>query len=975
MNKFIEKYIKNKKGYEKLVRVLRGLLEEITSNNNLNPQAIQVRVKDEEALKKHLKGSKYKNKKISSINEIPDLAACRVIFYSKKDFDRFKEILQKEFKIFDIDDKMLEDGYKGCHFIASLGKKRENLTEYEKLSNLRFEIQTTLIFAHGWNEWEHDLFYKDKKDVKAYFPKQFEVLKKMTLKISEQLRDIQESWEDIGRQYEQAAQGKSVFSLETFKDLSKSDDNNEIYNRLNNLKNFVEEMGEFPATLGVEKFTFYLSKIIEKAQTNKATEEKTVFGVWPGKTTDDILGVILKLSSPLAYRGMDFVTNFLLQVYPKLQPEIQVKIEEWFKNFAEYKYHILKNQGYVVQAYFMNLLRGWKSEERKKYFRIICATAESMFKPEFEGTTQADYKTISFQRGGLGDDKNIKKIREDLIELLIKMYKEADLIEHKLIILKVLNKAMQTSSYGGKIRNVIKDNAERVVSFYNELLLIADPREIAKMEDSVTWAEKIFSKEKLEIIKEFWIKMESLDEYSIYRILVGYDRNLRLKENIGYEESEKIREEKLEKLVDEISDNNVAEWEERIISITEELKTSSDPGEYLYLGKFLQKIGEKKEVLALKLLLDKKLKYFRENIIAGLFLNKQAGIVNKITRIVAENIANGKLLYEITRAYWFIDMRDENSLKNILNRTKKLRKKSEKINIVWQLLLNLKFEKRHKDLILDIIKIANNIKYYQWTSLYFHRQKDRDDFFSALTQKEWDIIVETLVNIKRIDYHEEQILENILKNNPEKFTEIFRQRIIKENKKKRPRDYDAIPHKFHHLTESSKNILVDNSKKIVDDALFWFEYNYGWQASLFLEAIYPESDTYLEERIDEIISLDNKKKWTKYVLPFIRWHRGSNIEIIVRKTIEKLKKDHAVWNYCMTYLLSPGSTSGNIEDSIIADAHRKKLEMIIAWKTKNINLIEFKKRCIVYLEKQIKIADDEHRQQLAIMKRKNPVNK
>ncbi len=971
-NKFVKEYSKNKKSYEKLVVVLRSLLEEIVINNNVNHQAIQARVKDKESLEKHLEGNKYKNRKISSINEIPDLAACRVIFYSQNDFDKFKNLLKKEFEIIDTDDKMLNDGYKGCHFIAFLGAKRKGLTEYREISNLRFEIQITLIFAHGWNEWEHDIFYKDKKNVKTYFPNQFEALKTMTLKISKQLRDIQESWEDIGKQYEQAAQGKDVFSSETFQKLSKSDDNNEIYNRLNNLKNFVEEIGEFPATLNVKEVTAYLSNIIDKVQTNKAIDEKTVFGVLPGKTPNDIMEIILKLLNPLAYKGLDFVVNLILETYPKQSSEIQGKIKEWVKEFTKYKYHTLKSQGYIVQGYFLDRIKNLNSKDRKIFFGIICSFGESVLNPDFEGSTQTDYKTISFHRGGLGNDKYINKIRKDFIDILITIYNESDLRTDRLAVLKVLNKAMQTSSHNGKIREVIINDVKKIVSFYNSILSSAELIEIAEMEDSVIWGEKRFSKESLEEIKEFWDITGSMQEYSIYRVFVGYDRIFRLRGNIGYSESEKIREDKINGLVEEINEDNIDEWEKRIVSISYELETATDQGEYLYLGKFIQKVGEKKTELAFRLIHGNKLKFFHENLIAGLLSNSQSGVASRIRNIIADKIANGQLLYEVVRAYWFIDKYDENFFTNIIDKAIKKQKKTEKIRIFWQFLLSLKFDEKYTDLILKIVKASNVLGYYQWTSLYYSSQKDTTDIFSTLTKKEWDIIIETLVNTKRIDYHEEQILQRIIQWDPKEFTEIFRKRIIKGNRKKKSRDYEPIPYRMHCLTEEGKQLLAENNKDIIDNVLLWFKCDYGWQVGIFLKAVYPESDSYLEERINEIIDTGEKKKWIKYVLPFLQWHRSSSIESYVRRTIEKLEKDKSVWNSCMVYLLNPGMTSGNIDDSIIGDAYRKKVEMVNSWKTRNKNLKEFIKECQIHLTERIKEADDEHRQRMATMKRKYP---
>jgi ppGpp synthetase/RelA/SpoT-type nucleotidyltranferase len=64
------------------------------------------------------------------------------------------------------EDKQRENGYKSVHIIAKFGEKRANLPEYQIYKDLKCEIQLATILHHAWSEVEHELIYKDEKQIK-----------------------------------------------------------------------------------------------------------------------------------------------------------------------------------------------------------------------------------------------------------------------------------------------------------------------------------------------------------------------------------------------------------------------------------------------------------------------------------------------------------------------------------------------------------------------------------------------------------------------------------------------------------------------------------------------------------------------------------------------------------------------------------------------------------------------------------------
>ncbi len=91
----------------------------------------------------------------------------RIITYSKKDIPLIAGIIAKSFEV-DIQnsvDKTLtlgndKVGYRGDHYVVSLGEDRVRMPENENFKGLKCEIQITSLIAHTWSEITHEKGYK-----------------------------------------------------------------------------------------------------------------------------------------------------------------------------------------------------------------------------------------------------------------------------------------------------------------------------------------------------------------------------------------------------------------------------------------------------------------------------------------------------------------------------------------------------------------------------------------------------------------------------------------------------------------------------------------------------------------------------------------------------------------------------------------------------------------------------------------------
>lgn len=150
--------------YEEFAEQILNILKIIIKQEypDIKVATYSKRAKEVESLRKKLRKDKY-----NGDSEITDLAGVRIILYSKKDISLIADIIKRSF---DVDkensiDKSLvlgEDkvGYRGEHYVVTLGKDRLRMPENKKFENLKCEIQITTLIAHTWSEITHEKGYK-----------------------------------------------------------------------------------------------------------------------------------------------------------------------------------------------------------------------------------------------------------------------------------------------------------------------------------------------------------------------------------------------------------------------------------------------------------------------------------------------------------------------------------------------------------------------------------------------------------------------------------------------------------------------------------------------------------------------------------------------------------------------------------------------------------------------------------------------
>jgi putative GTP pyrophosphokinase len=161
----------NAKGprYTDLASMAKALIEQLLAHRKIAVHSVTCRPKDPTSLaRKLLKPERT----YLSLEEITDLAGVRVTTYFEPDVDRISKMIEEEFQIDkenSTDKRLSLDsdrfGYLSVHYVLALTEERADLPEYERFSDLKFELQIRSILQHAWAEIEHDLGYKSTQSI------------------------------------------------------------------------------------------------------------------------------------------------------------------------------------------------------------------------------------------------------------------------------------------------------------------------------------------------------------------------------------------------------------------------------------------------------------------------------------------------------------------------------------------------------------------------------------------------------------------------------------------------------------------------------------------------------------------------------------------------------------------------------------------------------------------------------------------
>lgn len=941
-DEYLNEYKSLKELYRDYSYTTKFILENLLRKNSFKYQAIAYREKDEKSLKDKLETVK----KIKSVKDIDDLAGCRIIFYLDNDVQRVIQYLQNEFEVVKHNLKYSDDSYNAIHLIVKLNKVRLKLSEYERFSGLKCEIQLTTVLYHSWSELAHDVIYKPEKSLSEFDKRAFDSIKgSFSDVMKNHIKQAQYSFDFIFKEIEKIKQGKQVFDLAFLKSIVDSNANNEIYENLKILLKYIEEFGDkTPKEL---KIIEIVNSTLEKSKQLKKEPIKTAFGELPGHDYIDIAKICLDILERLRFAYPKEVFETLSCLSADENEKVKKKTLDVAAKMAKYTFWPKDEKIYYhPQLFILDEIEKLDDKSLLIYLGLLVKVSEELLSPSFEGTSWSDHRTLIIHQGSLPAGDTVKKIRERTISILKKLYSLSETISEKQQILQTLGQVTHTpytGDYTPELEKIILENTNTLISYYSSFVKKADNEIIKIIEEQLHWFVKRFQKG-LKNIKKLRSLIGKNAEYDMYKVFVGWD--YRFSDDLDYHEAEKERKQKINEYIKQITDGSFLQWQKKLLSVIKNYEQLEDRGQFQYFNIFLNELGKQKPEIAQKLILEneKELEPFLIHLIAGVWQSNQKESVKKI---LEKWIKKNKHLPVCAYIFEYVKEIDEPLLNKIYKKAKEQSDVNALTNVIRLIVSNFEQSKIGKDLFVDSIKELTKHKNYWWVNHVWFRG---NSILGALNKNDWKTVLESLLIAQSVDYHLEVILSVVAQNSPRELVDFFYERMKIQAKKKREERYDAIPFDLHKLNDP----LSQNAKAVVEEILKWFkkeDWLSYWEGGHFLQAIFPAFHQELEEQMIKLLRSKIKNK-AKIVLYILRSYKGETfLHNVCKEFIKQYPKSKKYKQELFIVLSQMGVVSG--EYGFVEGYERKKQEIQEWKKDKNRIIKNFAQEYEKYLSNRI----------------------
>lgn len=662
--------------------------------------------------------------------------------------------------------------------------------------------------------------------------------------------------------------------------------------------------------------------------------------------------------------------------------QVRKKAAEALKNAAKYNYHWLNAIGYGPYRAMLDFLGSHDVPSE-----IAHEMLRNLLTPDFDGTSQTDMYTLTFHRGPLDATPFLKTLRRGAIKLLLKRYEtESNVSERAKIVDTIGHVTYKSDSpfpsdpdFLARSVEMVETDTEFVVDAYKKIVFPNGKMTplypvIYEIETQLsilnTRTHKVKGVE--DLLKQ--IRADKND-YRLFSLLAGDE--MRLRHDIEWQEGRRQKEEEIKEIIDSITEKNADEWYQRIDAVANFQDCVQD---WLYqtLRDFLAQIAEQKPAVAVifakHALKNKTGIYF---FFRGILWGFRKGSIKEWDKHVG-HIAKAKLTDQIDGILMSFFSTGGTELS-----AAKIRK--EDIALTLEIA-----RKEGRFAFLNGSEINRALEYHSIRSLAFLSTFDKavrkaliekikeypelDTMYSnelgfALHCKwikldEWDrpdleALAEMLVNIKRLDHYEMQVLHELGIFDFELMMSVFERRI------KHPYDsgYDAIP---YHIEAGAVAFIRDEprTKNVVRR---WLEERnpdqdgmIGYHLGEFVNRI---GGAVLREALSELIVTGKKENILKVMemLPISDPADPSLCLEIVAATDNK-----QILARVDARMRQTGGGTGSVGENIFAREMRKNQARIEEIKSKATHpkIIKFCEKVLANLAQDIARSDREHEREM-----------
>jgi ppGpp synthetase/RelA/SpoT-type nucleotidyltranferase len=931
--------------YAALVEAVQNILRHALAQHEMVAHGVTGRAKDFKSLRKKL--GERKIAPDEPMDEIKDLAGCRVVFLTNSQVDAFNNTgaLHENFEVLNVNVHHPVPGtdtetklFDSTNYLVQLKPDRLAMPEYRDFVGMHAEIQIQTLLNHAWAEMGHDTIYKEPKLATLGKRRMAEIGERMNKVMQDHLLPAGHDFDKIAGEFHRLVRADGAAAA-TIASIENADNNNELEDALETyadlvLPEFDEPGAEFSARLEA------LLAAVERARDYSIIPIPWGDGELPGQSAFDVARRVAQLIQSHRFYEPDRTVDALVRLYRGARDAEERRL--WVETggrLAEHSHAVWKLYGPAAQQVVLDALDKLDPEAMTATRPLLVAMLAHVLSADVSGATWSS-DSVMFHQGTVPPSDVLRGLRSRSITWLERWLDAAADDSERLVILQALGKADSMPMQGGDnlIQMMLEDGA-RVASLILARagqwgLELRRGREVDALHTHYRYSvlrQDLAEKPELVAAQEALIgallglrdQLAADPDYMLYKTLIGHD-SVRPDawdgDPFDYEATDQWRRDRFPGIIDDVTAKTVHEWKARIDRYTDAV--GSDGGHLMAMRAFLQRLAEQKPEVGLLLAQDvsEQRSSFLSSLLSGL---ERAGRLDAVLALVDRWLAGGMFLDAIGD---YLHHKPATDIARLEAYVAKAIEKSAEVAAVSAATIAAKWYHTAADpaliehVLMPVVAYATEQQLPYWIN-GFHVH-GRPQILRDLHDGQAEAFLVSFVEISKVDYRTVRLLVAIGQRHPQRVIDFFGTRLRRERRKDRDR-FDPVPFEPHDLAEvlsPHANLLLPAVRRWYDEEPEFHEYRGG----RLLKHAFPELTEAVSAQLIEIARRGDERDM-KFILRSLMPYEGAEqLYPVAMEVVDRLEPGDKLLTRVSDMLGATGVLAGEF-GFVQAYAERKAL--------------------------------------------------
>lgn len=934
--------------YRAFVDVIQNILRQALQQHGLTAYAVTGRAKELASLRKKLEDRGIRLDK--PMDEIKDLAGCRIVFLTNSQVDAFNNTgaLHENFEVLNVNVHHPVPGtdtetklYDSTNYLVRLKPERLALAEYREFEGFSAEIQIQTLLNHAWAEMGHDTIYKEPKLTHLGKARMTAIGERMNKVMQDHLIPAGHDFDKIARDFRQLlkADGAAQMTLDV---IHHADNNNDLEDALETYTDLVLPHFDEPAA-EFSKLLEALIGAVERSRNYAVVPIETHFGAYPGKSSIDVARRAADLIRSYRYWEMNRTFHALLRLYLGAPDEEERRL--WIEageKLADHNLNVWKRYGPAAQQVILDELKRLEPEDITACRPLLVAMLAKVLSADLEGTTWRS-DTVTIHQGAVRASDELRRLREESIGWLEQWLDAVTSDAERLTILRALGQADAVPMRSGddeKLMLMLLEDGAHVA----RLVLARAPewglelrrsREVDALHTHYRFhvlrpdlAEKpellAAQKELVDALLGLRDLLAADEDFMLYKTLIGHDSvrpGAWEGDHFDYEATDAWRRGRYPAIIANVTAETVPECKARIDTYVDAV--GNDGGHFTPMREFLRLLAEQKPELALLMLeeVSAQRAAFLSGMLAGL---ERAGRKDEVVALVDQWIAAGQFLPALGD---YLQHKPEPNLEQLRAYVAKAIEGDEQTSVVSAATIAAVWYQRGPDpvlidtVLMPVVQFASNHQIPHWIGHFF--TPGDAPLLQALSEQQSSDLLQSFVGIAEVDYRAVRLLAAVGRRHPQLVIDFFSTRLRRERGESGER-FEAVPFHPHDLAQ----VLSPHADLLLPAVRQWFEYEprfHEYRGGRLLKHVFPELTEDVAAKLIDLARQGDEGD-LKFVLKTLSPYEGAEqIYPVCMEVVDRLEPGDKLLNKVSIVLGETGVLSGEFGH---VEAHALRRELI-----------------------------------------------